>query len=84
MADRIIGMRHQLRSRLEALGSKLDWNHMTSQIGMFCFTGLNPEQVNKLTQDHHVYLTKDGRISIPGITSSNIEDLANAMHSVTK
>lgn len=84
MADRIIGMRHQLRTRLEALGSRINWNHMTSQIGMFCFTGLHPEQVSRLTQDHHVYLTKDGRISIPGITSTNIEYLANAIHSVTK
>ncbi|CAJ0764327.1 10044_t:CDS:2, partial [Entrophospora sp. SA101] len=38
---------------------------------MFWYTGLKPEQVEKLTADFHVYLTKDGRISIAGISSKN-------------
>lgn len=45
MADRIITMRDQLKSNLAAEGSKKDWKHITDQIGMFCFTGLTPEQV---------------------------------------
>lgn len=62
MADRIIGMRSALRSRLEGLGSPLSWHHMTDQIGMFCFTGLTPAQCDRLLQKHHVYLTRNGRI----------------------
>ena len=34
----------QLKS-LCFLGSSLDWSHITNQIGMFCFTGLNKDQV---------------------------------------
>lgn len=83
MADRIIGMRTQLKSALERLGSKHDWKHITEQIGMFCYTGLKPEQVERLTREFHVYLTKDGRISIAGINSSNVEYLAQAIHKVT-
>ena len=45
MADRIIAMRTALRTELEALGSKHSWNHITDQIGMFAFTGLEAEQV---------------------------------------
>ena len=26
-------------------GSVRDWKHITDQIGMFCFTGMNPAQV---------------------------------------
>lgn len=37
---------------------------------MFCFTGLTPAQVEKLTKEHHIYLTKDGRISVAGASSS--------------
>jgi aspartate aminotransferase, mitochondrial len=40
--------------------------------GMFCFSGLSPEQVDKLRKEHHVYLTKDGRISVAGVTSGNV------------
>lgn len=48
MADRIITMRALLKGNLEKLGSQHDWSHITSQIGMFAYTGLNPEQVNEL------------------------------------
>jgi len=84
MADRIISMRTQLKDNLAKEGSSLDWSHITDQIGMFCFTGLKPEQVQKMTQDHSVYLTKDGRISVAGVSSGNVGHLAYAMHQVTK
>jgi len=84
MADRIISMRTELKDNLAKEGSSLDWSHITDQIGMFCFTGLKPEQVQKMTQDHSVYLTKDGRISVAGVSSGNVGHLAYAMHQVTK
>jgi len=84
MADRIISMRTQLRDGLAKNGSSRDWKHITEQIGMFAFTGMTPEQVEKITKDHSVYLTKDGRISIAGITSGNVGHLAEAMAAVTK
>lgn len=84
MASRIIEMRRLLREHLEVkLKNPVNWSHITSQIGMFCYTGLRPEQVSRLTSEHHVYLTKDGRISIAGINSSNVGRLAEAIHAVT-
>lgn len=53
MADRIISVRSTLKSSLEKEGSSKSWNHITDQIGMFCFTGLNPDQVN----DRNVFLS---------------------------
>lgn len=84
MADRIISMRTQLRGHLESFGSKKNWTHVTSQIGMFCYSGLTPEQVDMLRSKFSVYLTRDGRISIAGITSGNVEYLAQSIHAVTK
>lgn len=84
MANRIISMRNALKGELEALGSSRSWAHITDQIGMFCYTGLNADQVAALTRDYHVYLTKDGRISIAGINAGNVAYLARAMHQVTK
>ncbi|KAJ3072298.1 aspartate transaminase aat1 [Podochytrium sp. JEL0797] len=85
MADRIISMRSELKNHLiNTYGSKKNWNHITDQIGMFCFTGLTPEQVDILKKDYSVYLTRDGRISIAGITSGNVKYLAEAIHNVTK
>ncbi|XP_059615996.1 aspartate aminotransferase, mitochondrial [Phlebotomus argentipes] len=84
MADRIIGVRTSLRSALEKLGSPRNWQHITDQIGMFCFTGLNQEQCERIIKDYSVYLTKDGRISMSGVNSKNVQYLAESIHAVTK
>ncbi|XP_073149761.1 aspartate aminotransferase, mitochondrial [Henckelia pumila] len=84
MADRIIGMRTALRENLENLGSPLPWEHITKQIGMFCYSGMTPEQVDRLTNEFHIYLTRNGRISMAGVTTGNVGYLANAIHEVTK
>ena len=57
MADRIITVRTTLKESLEALGSPHQWDHITEQIGMFCFSGMTPEQV-QMTESAcalHVY-----------------------------
>jgi len=82
MADRIITMRALLKENLEKLGSKHDWSHITSQIGMFAYTGLSPAQMDVLAKEHSVYATKDGRISVAGITSENVGRLAEAIYKV--
>lgn len=84
MANRIGEMRVQLKSKLEAVGSTKNWTHITKQIGMFCYTGLNAEQVSKLINEHHIFLTSDGRISIPGLNTSNVDYVAECIHQVTK
>ncbi|KAL4390460.1 hypothetical protein HN51_011373 [Arachis hypogaea] len=84
MADRIIGMRATLRENLEKLGSPLPWQHITNQIGMFCYSGLTPEQVDRMTNEFHIYMTRNGRISMAGLNTGNVGYVANAIHEVTK
>mmetsp|Transcript_20710 Transcript_20710/g.49059 ORF Transcript_20710/g.49059 Transcript_20710/m.49059 type:complete len:426 (-) Transcript_20710:247-1524(-) len=83
MAERIIAMRAALSKALTAAGSTRDWSHVTSQIGMFCFSGMSKEQVDQLRAEHSIYLTGDGRISMAGITQHNVDYIAKAIHSVT-
>lgn len=84
MAERVISMRQKLVDGLKKSGSTRDWAHITNQIGMFCYSGLTPEQVDKLASDYHIYLTRNGRISIAGISSNNVDYLAKSIHEVTK
>ena len=49
---------------------------------MFCFSGMTPEQVDKLAEEHSMYMTRNGRISMAGVTSGNVERLAKAMATV--
>ncbi|XP_014518796.1 aspartate aminotransferase, mitochondrial [Vigna radiata var. radiata] len=84
MADRIIGMRTTLRENLEKRNSPLPWQHITNQIGMFCYSGLTPEQVDLMTSKFHIYMTRNGRISMAGLNTGNVGYVADAIHEVTK
>ncbi|KAF2019299.1 aspartate aminotransferase [Aaosphaeria arxii CBS 175.79] len=79
MSGRIIEMRKVLRAKLEEAGTPGTWNHITDQIGMFSFTGLTEQQVLKLREDSHVYMTKNGRISMAGLNTHNVDYFAKAV-----
>eukprot|EP00245_Coleochaete_scutata_P001620 TRINITY_DN11_c0_g1_i1.p1 TRINITY_DN11_c0_g1~~TRINITY_DN11_c0_g1_i1.p1 ORF type:complete len:489 (+),score=93.14 TRINITY_DN11_c0_g1_i1:132-1598(+) len=80
MAGRIKKVRKELYDFLSSKDkSGKDWSFVLSQIGMFSFTGLNPAQVENMTSKHHIYMTKDGRISLAGLSSAKAEYLADAI-----
>jgi len=84
MAARIEKMRTLLRENIEAQESEHDWQRITDQIGMFAFTGMSGEMCDELTNEHAIFLTRDGRISLAGINDKNVEYVAKAIHAVTK
>ena len=84
IAKRVKDMRIALKTKLEEVGSKLDWSHIVKQRGMFAFTGLTPEQCDRLREEFHVYTIRSGRISIAGLNPSNVDYVAKAFHEVTK
>ncbi|XP_062375624.1 aspartate aminotransferase, cytoplasmic [Sardina pilchardus] len=85
MADRVLLMRAQLKEKLLALGTPGTWEHITEQIGMFSFTGLNPKQVEYMIKEKHIYLMASGRINMCGLTTKNIDYVAESIHdAVTK
>ena len=51
---------------------------------MFCYTGMSEAQVTRLKDEFHIYMTKDGRISMAGINKANVNYVASSMHEVTK
>ncbi|XP_075160762.1 glutamate oxaloacetate transaminase 1 [Haematobia irritans] len=80
MSGRIIKMRQALRGRLEELKTPGTWNHITQQIGMFSYTGLNEKQVRILIDEYHIYLLKTGRINMCGLNESNVNYVAEAIN----
>jgi len=84
MADRIIAMRKGLRERLEKLETPGTWNHITDQIGMFSFTGLTPEMCQFLVKEKHIYLLKNGRVSMCGVTPGNLDYVAESICEAVK
>ncbi|KAL5601377.1 uncharacterized protein BROUX77_005626 [Berkeleyomyces rouxiae] len=84
MSGRIIAMRTALRNKLEELKTPGTWNHITDQIGMFSFTGLSPAQVLRIREESHIYMTNNGRISMAGLNTRNVEYVAQAIDKVVR
>jgi aspartate/tyrosine/aromatic aminotransferase len=50
---------------------------------MFSFTGLTPKQSEAMVSEHHIYMTKNGRISVAGLTNENVAYVAKCIKDVT-
>ncbi len=82
MRTRIAGMREQFVNTLKTCGAKTDFSFITRQKGMFSFSGLNKQQVEKLRAEHGIYIVGSGRINVAGMTPSNMQPLCKAIVSV--
>jgi aspartate aminotransferase len=84
MAKRIKDNRIAFKNKLIEVGSKLNWDCIVKQKGMFAFSGLTPEQCDRLKNEYHIYVVRNGRISIAGLNSKNMDYVAKAIHEITK
>ena len=82
VCKRMNDMRAALRGAIEKKGVKGDWSHITTQIGMFSFTGLTVKQSEAMVKQHSIYMTKNGRISVCGITTKNVDYIAESIKDV--
>lgn len=76
MASRLESIRIALRKKLIDHKVKGNWDHIVKQRGMFSYTGIPAEAVDRLRADHHIYLLRDGRISLAGLNDKNIDRFA--------
>ncbi len=82
MRKRISSVRQSLVDALTAQGVPGDFSFITRQHGMFSFTGLTKDQVETLREKHAIYIVGSGRINVAGLTSSNINRVAEAIGEV--
>jgi aspartate/tyrosine/aromatic aminotransferase len=82
--ERINGMRSLFVRTLADKGVSRDFNFITRQRGMFSFSGLTPEQVRRLRDEHSIYVVGSGRINVAGMTEQNMGPLCSAIADVLK
>lgn len=82
MRDRIKAMRQGLVDGLKAEGLKADFGFVTSQRGMFSYTGLSEKQVDRLRDEFGVYAVATGRICIAALNSGNLSRVCKAIAAV--
>ncbi len=79
MSGRIKAMRKALYDGLRTRGVPGEWRHVIEQRGMFCYTGLTKQHVVRLQKKFHIYMLETGRVSICGLSSSNVDYVVNAI-----
>ncbi|KAJ5279831.1 hypothetical protein N7478_005203 [Penicillium angulare] len=84
MATRIQDVRSALRSELERIDTRGDWSHIERQIGMFSYTGLSRQQVERLKNQYHIYMLGNGRMSMSGLNEENVTYVAQAIKDVVE
>ena len=82
MRNRIRQMRKALACEMKAIGAKRDFSFVTEQAGMFSFTGLTPEQVDRLAAEFGIYAVRNGRICICGLNEKNVSYVARSFAQV--
>jgi aromatic-amino-acid transaminase len=73
MRVRIKAMRQKLVDGLKAAGVKQDMSFITTQIGMFSYSGLSKDQMVRLRNEFGVYGTDTGRMCVAALNSKNID-----------
>ena len=73
MRVRIKQMRQALQDKLAAAGVKQDISFITRQRGMFSYSGLNKEQMQRLRSEYGIYGVDSGRICVAALNSKNID-----------
>ena len=82
MRKRIKHLRSQLVDAIKAEGVEQDFSFIERQHGMFSFLGINAAQVDRLVNEHSVYLVGSSRINLAGLNQRNIAYVAKAIAAV--
>ena len=82
MRVRIKAMRQTLVDGLKAAGVKQDMSFITTQIGMFSYSGLTKDQMVRLRNEFGVYGTDTGRMCVAALNSKNIDHVCQSIAKV--
>jgi aromatic-amino-acid transaminase len=82
MRERIQAMRRALHAALVKKVPGRDFDYFLTQRGMFSYTGLAAAQVDRLREEHAVYLIRSGRMCVAGLNGRNVQAVADAMAAV--
>lgn len=82
MRERINGMRKLFVDTLAAKGVDRDFSFIKDQRGMFSFSGLTKDHVERLKKEYAIYIVGSGRINVAGMTEANMDRLCTAIAAV--
>jgi aromatic-amino-acid transaminase len=83
MRVRIKEMRTLLVEKLRAAGLKQDMSFITAQKGMFSYSGLTKEQMQRLRSEFGIYGVDSGRICVAALNKKNIDAVVSAIAKVS-
>jgi len=83
MQSRIEKMRRAFIEALSSRSLKRNYLYLADRVGMFCFSGLQKEEVQRLQKEFAIYMPLDGRLNLAGLSDENLLTVVDAITSVT-
>ncbi|MFD1556345.1 amino acid aminotransferase [Paraburkholderia silviterrae] len=84
MCERIARMRQAIHDGLAAHISGEALSRYVKQRGMFTYTGLSADQVERLKEEFGVYILRSGRMCVAGLNEKNVSIVVDAMGRIVK
>lgn len=82
MRLRVEALRSLLVEGLKALRPEVDYSFVQRQKGMFSLLPLDGARIQRLRDEHHLYMPGDGRINVAGISRRNVGYVAQSLAAV--
>ena len=84
VTQRLQNLRQLVYQTLIKLETPGNWKTVIQQKGLFWYSGLTPQQNDRLISNHNVYSTSIGRVNIAGLNEQNVEYFCKAIDEVVR
>lgn len=84
ITTRMKSLRKSVLEKLTKLGTPGKWDHVLHLNGLFWYSGLTEEQVGRMIEQEHVYMTFTGRVNIAGLNNANMDHFCESLDRVVR
>ncbi len=82
MRLRMVGLRQAFSEAMRKRSNSERFDYIAQQKGMFSRLPLSTTQLDKLREEHGIYIVGDGRINVAGLPENGMDQLADAICTV--
>ncbi len=79
VCERVAGLRSTLADALNKHIPGRDFGFLTQQTGMFSLLGVPRPVIDRLIEQHHIYIVGSGRMNMAGLPAQRVDELAAAV-----
>lgn len=84
MRERITALKKEFVQEMSKRKLKTDYSFLSKTLGMFCYTGLSPKEVERMQKEFAIYLTSDGRMNVAGLPHRHLMRVVDGIEHIIR